>query len=67
MARLSFLCPLSSDQHNRGANLSFADGHVERWQWQVPKIYIHWTQPVPPQEMPDYQRIQKAMKQLTDN
>jgi len=58
---------MPSDRHNQGANLSFADGHVENWKWQVPKIFYDWIQPVPPQEMPDYQRIQNAMKQLTDN
>ena len=26
---------LPGQQHNRGANLAFADGHVERWRW-------HW-------------------------
>jgi prepilin-type processing-associated H-X9-DG protein/prepilin-type N-terminal cleavage/methylation domain-containing protein len=58
---------MPANRHNQGANLSFADGHVERWQWQVPKIFIDWFQSIPPQEMPDYLRIQNAMKQLTDN
>ncbi len=58
---------MPSDRHSRGANLSFADGHVEHWKWQVPKIFYEWVQPVPPEEMPDYQRIQNAMKQLTDD
>ncbi|MBU6399829.1 MAG: hypothetical protein KGS61_05875 [Verrucomicrobia bacterium] len=26
-----------SDYHNRGANLSFADGHVETWRWRDPR------------------------------
>ena len=58
---------MPSDRHNLGANLSFADGHVEHWKWQVPKRFYDWVQPVPPEEMPDYQRIQGAMRQLTDN
>ncbi len=58
---------MPSDRHNLGANLSFADGHVEHWKWQVPKIFYEWVQPVPPEEMPDYQRVQNAMRQLTDN
>jgi len=58
---------MPSDRHNQGANLSFADGHVEHWRWQVPKIFYEWIQQVPPQEMGDYSRIQNAMKQLTDN
>lgn len=58
---------MPSDRHNQGANLAFADGHVEHWKWNVPKVFHEWTQPVPPQEMPDYQRIQNAMKQPSDN
>jgi prepilin-type processing-associated H-X9-DG protein/prepilin-type N-terminal cleavage/methylation domain-containing protein len=58
---------MPSDRHNQGANLSFADGHVEHWKWAVPKVFYDWIQPVPPEEMPDYQRIQNAMRQLTDN
>ena len=58
---------MPSDRHNQGANLSFADGHAERWKWQVPKIFYDWVQPVPAAEMPDYQRLQNAMRQITDN
>ena len=25
---------LPGEQHNRGANLAFADGHVEHWRWR---------------------------------
>lgn len=58
---------MPSDRHLQGANLSFADGHVEHWRWVVPKVFHEWIQPVPPAEMPDYQRIQNAMKQPYDN
>ena len=58
---------MPANRHNQGANLSFADGHVEYWQWKVPKIFLYWVQWVPPEEMPDYQRVQNAMKQITDN
>jgi prepilin-type processing-associated H-X9-DG protein/prepilin-type N-terminal cleavage/methylation domain-containing protein len=58
---------MPANRHNQGANLSFADGHVEHWKWKVPKIFYDWGQPVPSAEMPDYQRIQNAMKQLTDD
>jgi prepilin-type N-terminal cleavage/methylation domain-containing protein/prepilin-type processing-associated H-X9-DG protein len=54
---------LPSSRHFRGANLSFADGHVEHWKWAVPKIFIDYVQFVAPEEMPDYHRIQNAMKQ----
>jgi prepilin-type processing-associated H-X9-DG protein/prepilin-type N-terminal cleavage/methylation domain-containing protein len=58
---------MPANRHNQGANLSFADGHVEHWKWKVPKIFYDWIQPVPPEEMPDYQRIRNAMKQPADN
>jgi prepilin-type N-terminal cleavage/methylation domain-containing protein/prepilin-type processing-associated H-X9-DG protein len=58
---------MPSDRHNQGANLSFADGHVEHWKWQVPKTFYDWTQPVPSAERPDYKRLQRAMKQPADN
>lgn len=58
---------MPSDRHNRGANVSFVDGHVEHWRWMVPKDFYYWVQAVPPEEMPDYMRVQNAMKQLTDN
>jgi prepilin-type N-terminal cleavage/methylation domain-containing protein/prepilin-type processing-associated H-X9-DG protein len=58
---------MPSDRHNQAANLSFADGHVEHWKWVVPKIFYEWIQPVPPEEMPDYQRLQNAMIKLNDN
>jgi prepilin-type processing-associated H-X9-DG protein/prepilin-type N-terminal cleavage/methylation domain-containing protein len=57
---------MPSDRHNQRANLSFADGHVEPWRWKVPKTFHQWVQPIPPTEMPDYQRIQNAMMQFTD-
>lgn len=58
---------MPSDRHNQGANLSFVDGHAERWKWKAPKIFSSWIQPVSPAEVPDYQRIQNAMKQLSDD
>jgi prepilin-type processing-associated H-X9-DG protein len=58
---------MPANRHNQGANLSFADGHAEHWKWKVPKKYLDWIQLVPPEEMPDYTRIQEAMKQPDDN
>ena len=58
---------MPSDRHLQGANLSFVDGHVEHWKWNVPKLFRGWIQSVPPEEMPDYQRIQNAMKQPYDD
>ena len=55
---------MPSDRHGQGANLSFADGHVEHWKWAAPKTFYDWIQPVSSQEMPDYLRVQAAMKQF---
>jgi prepilin-type N-terminal cleavage/methylation domain-containing protein/prepilin-type processing-associated H-X9-DG protein len=58
---------LPSDRHFQGANLTFVDGHVENWKWAVPKKFNGWVQGVSPQEMPDYRRVQNAMKQPYDD
>jgi len=36
---------MPSDRHSQGANLSFVDGHVERWKWRYPKVFIKFAQP----------------------
>ena len=54
---------MPADRHNRGCNLSFADGHVEHWSWKAPKIFAEYCQAVTEEEMPDYVRIQNAMMQ----
>jgi prepilin-type N-terminal cleavage/methylation domain-containing protein/prepilin-type processing-associated H-X9-DG protein len=54
---------MPSDRHSQGANLSFADGHVEHWKWAVPKTGDSVGLPVDTAEMPDYRRVQNAMKQ----
>jgi len=54
---------IPADRHSQGANLSFADGHAERWKWRVPKVVrAKWTggQAVPAEELPDYRRMQEA-------
>lgn len=57
---------LPANRHNQGANLSFADGHVERWKWSVPKIFRELGQTVLPEEYPDYRRVQSAIRQNWD-
>lgn len=54
---------MPSDRHEQGANLSFADGHAERFQWAVPKVFEDWIQPVSPQEMPDFLKVKACMRQ----
>ena len=58
---------LPADRHNQGGCLSFADGHAERWRWKVPKVLYYLGQPPGPGEMPDFLRVQSAMKTLSDN
>ena len=54
---------MPSNRHNQGANLSFADGHAETWKWVVPKIFTGWLQSVPPEELPDWQKLKACVKQ----
>jgi prepilin-type N-terminal cleavage/methylation domain-containing protein/prepilin-type processing-associated H-X9-DG protein len=58
---------MPANRHNQGACLSFADGHVERWRWVVPKVVQYIGQPPTAQEMPDFLRVQSAMKMWSDN
>ena len=57
---------MPADRHSQGCNVSFADGHVERWAWKVPKIFQSLGQIPSESEGPDYARIQKAMVQPSD-
>ncbi|HEY1719026.1 MAG TPA: prepilin-type N-terminal cleavage/methylation domain-containing protein [Verrucomicrobiae bacterium] len=36
---------LPADRHQQGANLSFADGHVEHWKWKAQKIFYDNAEP----------------------
>jgi prepilin-type processing-associated H-X9-DG protein/prepilin-type N-terminal cleavage/methylation domain-containing protein len=58
---------MPSNRHNRGANLSFVDGHVEHWKWAAPMIDplpTEWSVPVSSAQMPDYIRVGNAMRQV---
>jgi prepilin-type processing-associated H-X9-DG protein len=57
-----FWLDMPADRHNQGAVLSFADGHVERWRWRAPMTFTNLTPRVTPQQLPDFKRIQSAMK-----
>ena len=58
---------MPADRHDQGGNLSFADGHVEHWQWKAPKVFTGYGQAVTAAEMPDYVRLQNAMLQPAAN
>ncbi len=55
------------DRHNLGCNLSFADGHAERWRWKVSKTPAYPGQPVVAGEQPDYHRVQNAMRKWMED
>jgi prepilin-type N-terminal cleavage/methylation domain-containing protein/prepilin-type processing-associated H-X9-DG protein len=56
---------IPANRHGQGCNFSFADGHVERWRWQVPKtVRVSFSaQWVGDDELPDYRRFQDGFKQ----
>lgn len=53
---------LPANRHSQGASLSFADGHVERWKWVAPKIFTKLGDWVRADELPDYRRVQAAVR-----
>jgi len=54
---------MPANRHCQSANLSFSDGHVERYRWAVPKIFVDWEQSISAAEMPDWERIKQGIKQ----
>jgi prepilin-type N-terminal cleavage/methylation domain-containing protein len=57
---------LPANRHSQGNCLSFADGHVERWKWVAPKIFTALGQSVRSDELPDYRRLQNAVRTSWD-
>ncbi|HTX22590.1 MAG TPA: prepilin-type N-terminal cleavage/methylation domain-containing protein [Candidatus Aquilonibacter sp.] len=52
---------LPADRHSQGANLSFADGHVEHWKWKAPKIFYANAEPAySADDLADLQRLQQC-------
>ncbi|HEX3719967.1 MAG TPA: type II secretion system protein [Verrucomicrobiae bacterium] len=56
---------MPANRHEQGADLSFADGHVEYWHWRVPMLFTlppgDIGQSVAPGQQPDYNRVGNAM------
>jgi prepilin-type N-terminal cleavage/methylation domain-containing protein/prepilin-type processing-associated H-X9-DG protein len=53
---------LVSDRHDQGANLTFVDGHAERWRWRWPKIFdSHNQEAANAQDLLDLQQLQNAI------
>ena len=58
---------LAADRHSRGANISFADGHVEHWHWKAPKIfYGPWWPASSEGDLDDLHRLQQCVKPGVD-
>ena len=54
---------LPAGRHSQGGCFSFADGHVERWRWVKPKIFIELGQRVGRDgEIEDFRRVQRGVK-----
>lgn len=61
----NFWFDLPANRHNQGANISFADGHVDHWKWAWPKVYQRTPQQVAnAQDLKDMRRLQSAMKPM---
>ncbi|MDB6065768.1 MAG: type secretion system protein [Pedosphaera sp.] len=58
---------IPANRHNQGCSFSFTDGHAEHWKWKYPKSVTVGSrggaQPVPPEEMPDYNKVQSGFRQ----
>ena len=53
---------LPANRHSHGANLSFADGHVSHWKWQIPKSYLGYSpQTLVDGELGDFQRVESGI------
>jgi prepilin-type N-terminal cleavage/methylation domain-containing protein/prepilin-type processing-associated H-X9-DG protein len=52
-----------ANRHGQGANLAFADGHLEHWKWTVHMVFDYSPEPVLSSELHDYLRIRQTMLQ----
>lgn len=53
---------IPAQRHSKGANLSFADGHVEYWRWRWPKVFYTYGQFVAnSEELKDLRRLQACI------
>ena len=57
------------NRHNQGCNLSFADGHVEYWKWQVPMLVTvprGSVQAVAANQWDDYNRVEAGFLKISN-
>ncbi len=51
-----------AQRHNKGANISFVDGHVEHWKWKAEKKFISYKQaPSSMNDKKDLRRLQSCI------
>lgn len=57
-----FWLDLPADRHQQGANISFADGHVEHWRWKASKIFQGvWWPAYSNEDLDDLHRLQQGV------
>jgi prepilin-type processing-associated H-X9-DG protein/prepilin-type N-terminal cleavage/methylation domain-containing protein len=57
---------MPSDRHNRGANVAYVDGHVQRkrWRWSKSDGFVRWNKPaVNARDLADLQDLQSTIPQ----
>jgi prepilin-type N-terminal cleavage/methylation domain-containing protein/prepilin-type processing-associated H-X9-DG protein len=52
---------MPTDRHDQAGNLSFADGHIERWKWGAAKDFEYNKEAVG-RDLEDMKRLQNAMR-----
>jgi prepilin-type N-terminal cleavage/methylation domain-containing protein/prepilin-type processing-associated H-X9-DG protein len=53
---------LVSSRHDQGANLTFIDGHAERWSWLSPKFFtVYYAPAANARDLQDLRRLQRAI------
>jgi prepilin-type N-terminal cleavage/methylation domain-containing protein/prepilin-type processing-associated H-X9-DG protein len=63
-----FWLDVPADRHGRGANISFVDGHVERWKWRASKGNIPvGGRSTGPEDLADLRRLQQHIKGANGN
>ena len=52
-----------ADRHQKGGNLTFADGHAEHWRWRASKKYSEFNSPAyDDDDLSDLQKLQQHIK-----
>ena len=61
---------LPAGRHDQAGIMAFADGHVEKWPWLMPKIFApkisYWKLVQSPQDFKDLRRMQSVALDRSD-